>query len=475
MSRPQIVILGAGPAGLAAARQIARRNFAQVTVLEKNGFIGGTAASFDFAGLRVDYGSHRLHVTCDRKILDDLQSLLGEDLLHRPRHGRIRLRGRWIHFPLKPLDLALRLPVSFTAGVLRDAAGKILRKNLNQKGPDTFAAVLQAGLGRTISQDFYFPYAAKMWGFPPEELSGTQARRRVSAGSFKRMLGKILSAVPGIGSDGKGRFFYPRRGFGEIGECLSQAAQDAGASVHLNTEIKSIETDGKKVNRVSCEENGTAVSYCPDYTWSTVPLPELIRFLEPQPPSSVVQASRKMEYRSLILVYLALEQDRFSEYDAHYFPEPHIPMTRLSEPKNYTDAREPRGRTTVCAELPCSIKDPYWRMSDEEIGGKILHALEIAEIPVRAPVRAIATKRVQYAYPIYRRGYEANFGEVDQWLEGVENLLTFGRQGLFAHDNIHHALSMGYCAAACLDEKARFDRERWRKCRRAFASHVVED
>ena len=32
---------------------------------------------------------------------------VGDDLLDRPRHGRIRLLGRWVHFPLKAADLAL--------------------------------------------------------------------------------------------------------------------------------------------------------------------------------------------------------------------------------------------------------------------------------------------------------------------------------------------------------------------------------
>jgi len=110
--RPHVVILGAGPAGLGAAFKLARRGNVRVTVLEQNKHIGGNAGSFDLAGMRADYGSHRLHPSCDPEILGDIQDLLGDDLLDRPRHGRIRLCGRWIHFPLKPIDLALGLPVA---------------------------------------------------------------------------------------------------------------------------------------------------------------------------------------------------------------------------------------------------------------------------------------------------------------------------------------------------------------------------
>ena len=51
----------------------------------------------------------------------------------------------------------------------------------------------------------------------------------------------------------------------------------------------------------------------------------------------------------MILVYLLLKQKQFTEYDAHYFPEASIPVTRLSEPKNYCDVSMPENRTiTVC-------------------------------------------------------------------------------------------------------------------------------
>ena len=126
MARTRIAILGAGPAGLGAAWQLAHQNKADVTVFEQRDVVGGNAGSFEIAGLRVDYGSHRFHPACDPKILAEIKKLLGEDLLDRPRHGRIRLQGRWIHFPLKPQDLAMRLPFSFSTGVATDVARKFV-------------------------------------------------------------------------------------------------------------------------------------------------------------------------------------------------------------------------------------------------------------------------------------------------------------------------------------------------------------
>jgi hypothetical protein len=83
-------------------------------------------------------------------------------------------------------------------------------------------------------------------------------------------------------------------------------------------------------------------------------------------------------------------------------------------------------------------------------------------------------RRLPQAYPIYTTGYEALLTVLDRWVGGLPGLLSYGRQGLFAHDNTHHALAMAYAAADCLQD-ARFDETRWARYRALFETHVVED
>lgn len=471
-----ILILGAGPAGLGAAYLLTRNKLAQVTVLEENQWVGGTAASFEISDIKVDLGSHRLHPACKPDILQDIQTLLGEDLLDRPRHGRIRLHGRWIHFPLKPLDLMLRLSPGFALGAATDILRKVFSNKSTPPENETFASVLEKGLGRTICRDFYFPYAHKLWGLPPDEVSPTQAKRRVSSNSPAKMIRKILSAVPGIKKlSNSGRFFYPKSGFGQISEYLFKVSRDNGANYYMGTKASSINLNGSRVLSVTCEKGGQAHTYEADYVWSTIPMSTLIQCLKPLPPQPVLQASTQLKYRAMILIYLVLEQKQFSKYDAHYFPESEISITRLSEPKNYNCADSPENITVLCAELPCFTSSPEWSMNDKELGTLVCRSLESAKIPVTVHVKEVITRRTKYAYPMYQRGYEVHFNRIDQWLDQIDNLLTFGRQGLFAHDNTHHALHMAYSAVDCLKDDGIFDNEKWKKYRKEFEKHVVVD
>ena len=472
-SLPHVVILGAGPAGTGAAYQLSRTKRARATVLEQRDTVGGNAGSFQLEGVTADYGSHRLHPACDPQILKDLRGVLGDDLLLRPRHGRIRLRGRWIHFPLKPMDLVTHLPKRFAIGVgadmLRKAFPRIARSQ------ETFASVLERSLGQTICRDFYFPYARKLWGMAPEQISVTQARRRVSASSLSKMLRKVASSIPGLKPPGAGRFFYPRRGFGEISERLYQAASTEGCEFLFGARISSIERDGRQVTSVTYERGGQQTRIAGSSVWSTLPLTALVQCVRPAAPADVLSAARSIDFRGMILIYLVLEQKQFTEYDAHYFPEESIPISRLSEPKNYSGTDEPTDCTVLCAELPADPGGREWELSDAELARELCAWLGQAGLPVRSRVRRVVTRRLRQGYPLYRAGYEEHFSKIDNWLSELEGLLTFGRQGLFAHDNTHHALYMAYSAVECLSPEGKFDTEKWRKFRTIFETHVVED
>jgi protoporphyrinogen oxidase len=474
MAEPRIVILGAGPAGLGAAWKLRREAKASVTVVEQNTRVGGNAGSFQLAGQRVDFGSHRLHPACDPVVMADIRALLGDDLLDRPRHGRIQLRGRWIHFPLKPVDLLLHLDPGFAAATLRDA---VYRPRFSRNGgAESFASVLWENLGPTICREFYFPYARKIWGLEPDQLSAIQARRRVSAGSFTKLVRKVLAQVPGMKPPGAGRFYYPRNGYGQICDAYAAAAGREGATLLLGSRVTGLHhrADAARQWSVAVERGGETDTLEADYVWSTIPVSLLPRIVRPPAPPPVLDACTRIEYRAMLLVYLTLPVDRFTEYDAHYFPGSSIAITRLSEPKNYAALTEPRGHTTLCAELPCAPDDEHWRAADGDLAALVARDLATAGIPLPAAPAGIAVRRLRHAYPVYRSGYEEPFRLIDEWIDSLPAFLSYGRQGLFAHDNTHHALYMAYAATDCLVD-GRFDDAKWAAYRDVFATHVVED
>jgi protoporphyrinogen oxidase len=468
-----VTVLGAGPAGLAAALELAETGV-KVIVIERQDHVGGNATSFDFGGINVDYGSHRLHPASPPQVLERIRKLLGDDLLIRPRHGRIRLMGRWIHFPLRPVDLLLRMHPRFATGVGLDLVRKALPAGPTARNNETFASILEKGLGKTICNEFYFPYARKIWGIAPEQISPIQAYKRVSAGSIGKMLKRLL---PGSGSGGastKGIFYYPRYGFGQIYTALHEAAIQAGATVHLGSTVREIRLSGPE-RQVVFENSGNTHTVTTNQVYSTIPVTLLTRLVDTPVPEEILAATASLGFRSMVLVYLLLAQDRFTEYDAHYFPGEEFPFTRISETKNYSDRSDPAGRTSLCAEVPCFLGDEIWSMPEQELADRVSAGLARAGLPISAEILDIRVKRIAHAYPLFNVGYEQHFARLDHWLDRLDGLLSFGRQGLYVHDNTHHAIFMAQAAVRCLRDDGTIDTAAWHDQRRIFEKHVVED
>jgi len=453
----ELVVLGAGPAGLAAALTAARAG-RSVVVVEGSDRIGGMAASIEVGGQRVDLGSHRLHRASPPAVMALVQELLGDDLQPRPRSGRIRLGGRWLGFPLRPLDVLRHAPPALSIGFACDLVTAPWRSTTT----DTFAEQVRAGPGPTLLDRFYAPYARKLWDRDPDALSGELFRRRVGA----RSAGSLAARVLRRRSDQPG-FWYPRRGFGQVVDALADAAVDAGVDIRCGEPLVDLRRAGDRwcVTTSSRELDAPLVV-------STIPNRALVDTVDA--PAPIRDAAGELTHRGALLVYLVVERDAYTPFDAHYFPEPDVTMARLSEPKNYRDGDDPPGVTVLCAEIAASVGDGLWSASDDDLAADVASDLARSGLPPvdGAPSTVV---RLPNVYPVYDLGAAAAQHAVEAWVSAQPGLALVGRQALFAHDNTHHALEMGITAGRLAGASTGWDPVAWSAARHRFRDHVVED
>src|SRR5439155_14637224 len=107
MGSSPVLIIGAGPAGLTAAYELAKLGL-QSVVLEADSQVGGLARTVNYRGYRFDIGGHRFFSKVP--LINELwQEMLGEDFLVRPRLSRIHYDGRFFAYPLQALDALVGL------------------------------------------------------------------------------------------------------------------------------------------------------------------------------------------------------------------------------------------------------------------------------------------------------------------------------------------------------------------------------
>lgn len=450
---PDLIVVGAGPAGLAAALALARRGIA-VTVLERGDRVGGMAASIEVAGQRVDLGSHRLHPSAPAPVRRLLDELLGDDLQERERDGRLRLAGRWVRFPFRPLDLARSVPPRLAARLATDLA------RAGSPASGSYADFVRAGLGPTALASFHGPMAEKLWGRPADELSSELARRRIAVRDRRSVVDRLARTARPSGRT----FRYPRLGYGQIAERLADAAADAGATIRLGVAVESVAPGAGGRVQLAVDGAPTAAARV---LW-TAPHDALLRAAGGPPGSATA-------HRALVLVYLAIARDRWTRFDAHYVPDHDVRFARLSEPKNYRDGPDPAGVTVLCAEIPCDVGDAIWRAERDDLREVVLDGLRRCDLPVPAPGEIVEVEvvRLPGVYPVVPAGEEERRADSLRWtLPGVTVL---GRQGLAVADNLHHVLDMGLSAASCLHPDGSWDDAGWTAHRRRFDEFVVDD
>src|SRR5437016_12673293 len=104
-TRP-VVVVGAGPAGLTAAYELGKQDV-EVVVLESDTVVGGISRTVQRDGWRFDIGGHRFFTKVPEVEALWHEILPDEDFLLRPRSSRIYYRGKFIDYPIRPLN-ALR-------------------------------------------------------------------------------------------------------------------------------------------------------------------------------------------------------------------------------------------------------------------------------------------------------------------------------------------------------------------------------
>ncbi len=449
-----VVVLGAGLAGLSAADVLCRRGV-RCVVLEKQGQIGGLAATRRCGGFRFDYGPHRFHTSNDG-ILQRVTGLLGGDLLRLERMSRIRLLDRYFVYPLSLPDVLRRMPPASGAAMLGSYALARIRSAL--RGPDdaSFETWVVDRFGRRLYDIYFGPYTEKLWGMPPSSMSSDWASQRISVPSLAGLVRATLAPGGREIRSLVSLFHYPRGGIGRIADALAGRITGGGGTVITDSPPESVEASprgGFTVRTSSGTLEAAGVI-------NTIPLPEFAGLLGPALPDGIREAAAGLRFRAVVFVTLKLVGRPAARDHWIYTPEPRYGFNRLSIPENFDPTASDEGGQVVF-EFTCDENDALWH------GGTGLEAACVeggARLGLfeRDEVMGSTVARQAHAYPVYALGYDRRSAAVLDAVERIPGIVTCGRQGLFRYNNMDHSLEMGdYAARELLGEGSVRERFNW--------------
>ncbi len=428
-------ILGAGPAGLTSAYVHAARR-APAVVLEADATVGGLAKTVCVNGYRLDLGGHRFFTTIEpiHRLWD---TMLGSDLLTRPRLSRIYYDGKFFSYPLRARDVRVGLGFAESARcVLSYLAGQRQRRH----EPESFEDWMTTRFGRRLYETFFSSYTEKVWGIPGSEIRSEWAAQRIRNFSLLR----AMLAIAGIRQRNVRtlieEFRYPRLGPGQMWEGFRDFAASRGVPVLLGHRVVALRHAAGQVESVVVHAEGDELDLPVDSVVSSIPIGELVLALDPAPPEVVMAAARRLRHRNLCMV--ALMTDECAQFPDNwiYLHDPGVRASRVQNFGAWSESMVRAGTACLGVEYHCWESDEIWELPEDD--SVALATEELARIGLIDPARVFGGVKVAvpHAYPVYDNHYQEAVAVLRAYLAGFSNLQTCGRNGLHRYNNQDHSM-----------------------------------
>jgi protoporphyrinogen oxidase len=465
--QPQILILGAGPAGLACAMELSRKG-RHSFVVEKDAQIGGLAKTLTIREgeleFLTDIGPHRFF-SKNQYLYDFIEDLLQEEWRKVPRLTRQFIDGKFYDYPVKALQVFRNIGPWKSTRILLDYAWARLRFGLLRRPMLTFEDYVVANFGRTLAEFSMINYTEKIWGIPASTIHPDWARQRIHGLNLWSVFVNVLRHAFAGGKKGHSKpkslvdeFYYPQFGTGRIYEEIGKHLRATGTEIHTGSEPVQIRHDGQRITEVDVRfADGSVRTLRPETVVESVPITRFLDLLQPAPPAEVMAAAAGLRWRAQVYLFLTLDKESVTKDNWIYFPNKDIPFGRTSEMKNFSSDMCPPGKTSFFVEFFAFETDAIWSMDQHQVLDLVMPYFEKWGFFTRQDVRQAYLWKRPCVYPVYDMEYDQRLATVRGWLDQLGNLIYLGRPGRFRYTNQDHSLEMGIVASRMILEGRKYD------------------
>lgn len=448
MTRREVVIIGAGPAGLSAALESMEAGL-RTTILECDPkYVGGLSRTIEHNGLRFDVGAHRFF-TKSPEIIDRWHASLPNDFIRIRRLTRILYRDHFFQYPLRAGDALLGLGISQSVASIIS----YLRRQVSPIAPEkSFEDWVRNRFGDKLYCIFFKTYTEKVWGIPCSEISSDWASQRIKGLSLWKAALNALAPNGTFANAPKtliDEFQYPRLGPGMLWEKVRNDVINRGGRIFMGRRVKEIERQGDCIRSVISESpSGVMERWLGDDFIVSMPLKDCISAIKPNLSEEALIAGRNLFYRDFLLVILIINRGNIFPDQWIYVHSPDVKVGRIENFNNWgTDMVPDRNITCLEFEYFCSKGDPLWSMDDKDVIGLAKREMHVLKLAREAEVIDAWVMRVEKAYPVYDQNYRENVSVIRKHIGNIVNLQVVGRNGMHKYNNQDHSMLTGILAA----------------------------
>ena len=453
MEHYDVVIIGAGPAGLSAGYELCNSK-KKVLVLEKKYQVGGLAETKVFGDYRYDIGPHRFF-TKNEEVYNLFIRMLGEDAVKVNRKTRILFKNSYFDYPLSPVNALFGLGIFESIQIGFSYIFARIKSYLRLSRIENFEDWVVDKFGRKLFNNFFKNYTEKVWGIDCKLIGKDWAAQRIKGLSLSTAI--KFAIFPNSKKRPKTLidvFYYPRLGAGMLWEKFEEHLNANGVPVVKNSFVKNVQEMENKQVLTYIEKNQEKIISA-DHILFSNPLLDFIKFYKTTVPEKVISAAKNLEYRNHISVHITVDKKLFDD-NWIYIHSPTLKMARIADFTNFSTEMSKEGEYPLTLEYFCFEEDKIWSQDNSEI---IAFGLKELKSIFNEEFRVIHSdvSRNPKAYPVIKTGYEKDINIIKNWLATKENLTAIGRSGMFKYNNQDHAMATGIYAVRNLLGEGNYD------------------
>ena len=485
-----IIIIGAGPAGLAAAYYILKNTDLKPIILEATEYIGGISRTHKYNGNRMDLGGHRFFTkneevmnfwkelfpiqempSKDDIILNRLEKFsdsginpenIDEVFLKRNRLSRIYFLKKFFDYPIsfKPstfINMGFVNLMKAGFGYLYSCAVKRKENSLEDFYINRF--------GKPLYSMFFEDYTEKLWGIHPSKIAPDWGAQRVKGLSLlnvlKNCLLKPFIKKEAVETSLIEEFLYPKFGPGQLYEYTAEKIQSLGGKVYLNNEVTGINFENGTIVSITAKTPDGETTYPCAAAFSSMPVKDLVNAFNNDSIQSEVKAiANNLPYRDFMTVGLLVKKFAIKNKSKYktvsdiipdcwiYIQERNVKLGRLQIFNNWSPylVKDLENTVWIGLEYFCSEGDATWSSNDNDFIDFAKKELASIGIIDEKDVLDATLVRVKKAYPAYFGSYK-DFGTVKKALLDIPNLYCIGRNGQHRYNNMDHSILTAFEAA----------------------------
>ncbi len=491
MSQKSAIIIGAGPAGLTAAYELAEKTGIKPIIYEMTGDIGGISKTVNYKGNRIDIGGHRFFSKSDRimqwwkKILpvqgmpskDDI--ILGRDvplskevnapdpektdrvMLARGRISRIFFSRKFFDYPI-----SLNFKTLSNLGAVRTlkiGASYIKARIFPIKNETSLEHFFINRFGKELYLIFFKDYTEKLWGISCSRISPEWGAQRIKGLSISKAVAhavkSIFSRHSSIAQKNTetsliNQFMYPKFGPGQMWQEVAGIVEKRGGEIHFKQKVIGLKYKDNKIVEIQVkdETTGNVTTRKGDYFISTMPVKELIESLGDGVPHEVRKVAQGLIYRDFITVGLLVRKLSIKNKSKIktlsniipdcwiYIQERDVKVGRLQIFNNWNPYMVKDINTVwMGLEYFCNEGDELWIKPDSCFIKFAIEELAKVGIINKDDVLDSTLIRMPKAYPAYFGTYD-KFHVIRNFTDKFENLFLVGRNGMHKYNNSDHSM-----------------------------------